>query len=57
MGQVKYLALILCGFTTIITSPLLTHQSLFYAKLVKSVPYLCLNRALKYRPHFYTHKK
>ena len=47
-GQVKYLALILWGFAPIIFILLLSHKNLFHTKLVKPVPYLCLNRALTF---------
>ena len=47
-GQVKYLALILCGFTPITLTPLLTHQNLFHTNIVKSVPCPCLNCAIPF---------
>jgi hypothetical protein len=46
MGQVKYLALILCGFTPITLTFLAPPQNLFHTESVGSVPCLCLNRAL-----------
>ncbi len=45
-GQVKYLALILCGFTSISLIPLTTHSIPFHTKIVKPVPCLCLICAL-----------
>ena len=50
MGQVKYLALIFCRFTPFLPIQQIACQNPFLINLVKSVPYLCLNRALKIFP-------
>jgi hypothetical protein len=48
MGQVKYLALILCSVTLILLTSVLTCQNSFHTNLVKPVPCLCLNCAFAY---------